>query len=291
MLRFRLIFPAILIVLSACQKKDAVLARVGSRTVTASEFQREISGAQEGYLNTLPGKKELLELLVRREILLEEANRTGLAKKPEVRQKLAELEEEFQRQKQEARDRILIGELLRSLQEADLKVSEEDVRRTWNEEVEVRASHILLPESAKAEDMLARLAKGEKFEELARRFSEDKGTGAQGGDLGYVTQGSLVPEFEEALFSLKTGETSPAVRSPFGHHIIRRTGERKLSQRPFEEMAEPLRMALEKRKFLSWLDAARQRYDVTSDIQALETLSVGEPLPAPPAAAPAQGKK
>lgn len=61
---------------------------------------------------------------------------------------------------------------------------------------------------------------GEKFEDLARQYSEDAGSASKGGDLGWVNPGDTVPEFERAMNALKPGEISQIVQSPFGWHLI-----------------------------------------------------------------------
>ena len=95
-------------------------------------------------------------------------------------------------------------------------------------------SHILIPiepsedlqnqAKAQAEDLLERLRQGEDFATLAREHSGDTGSASAGGDLGYFTRGRMVPEFEEAAFSLRPGEISEPVKSDFGYHIIRVDG-------------------------------------------------------------------
>lgn len=73
----------------------------------------------------------------------------------------------------------------------------------------------------KAEDLLKRVRAGEDFATLAKEFSEDPGSRAQGGDLGWFSRGEMVKEFEDAAFALKEGEVSGVVESPFGYHIIK----------------------------------------------------------------------
>ena len=70
-----------------------------------------------------------------------------------------------------------------------------------------------------------RLTSGEDFAQLAREFSQDPGSADQGGELGLVTRGTLVPLFEEVAFSLKPGETSPIIETEFGYHIIQTIGK------------------------------------------------------------------
>jgi peptidyl-prolyl cis-trans isomerase D len=123
---------------------------------------------------------------------------------------------------------------------ADVKVTEkqireyyEDHRTEYNKEQEVHARHILFtvkedaPEGdvakvrAEAEKVLAEAKGGKDFGELAAQFSQDPSAGENGGDLGFFPHGRLVPAFADAAFSLKPGEISELVRTPFGFHIIK----------------------------------------------------------------------
>lgn len=74
---------------------------------------------------------------------------------------------------------------------------------------------------AEAEQVLRELAEGTEFEVLARRYSDDPGSRESGGDLGWFRQGRMVPEFENAVYALRPGQTSSIVETDFGYHIIR----------------------------------------------------------------------
>lgn len=74
---------------------------------------------------------------------------------------------------------------------------------------------------ARIDKIRAEIAGGAKFEDVAKRESNDSVSGANGGSLGKVTKGRLTPKFEEAMFALKTGELSQPVLTPFGWHLIR----------------------------------------------------------------------
>ncbi|MHA1991497.1 MAG: peptidylprolyl isomerase [Candidatus Hodarchaeales archaeon] len=89
---------------------------------------------------------------------------------------------------------------------------------------QVRASHILVEKNGKAQDILDSLKKGEKFEDLAKKFSTCPSR-KKGGDLGFFSKGQMVSEFEQVAFRLKVGDLHKMpVKTKFGYHIIKRTG-------------------------------------------------------------------
>ena len=83
----------------------------------------------------------------------------------------------------------------------------------------VNASHILLNKEKDADNIMARLAKGENFEDLAKRFSKCPSK-SKGGSLGWFKRGEMVKEFEDACFNGKTGDIVK-VKTEFGYHIIK----------------------------------------------------------------------
>ncbi len=97
----------------------------------------------------------------------------------------------------------------------------------------------------KAEDVLAQARKkGANFEELAKKYSEDPGSKAKGGDLGWIMQGQTVPEFEKAAFSLNKGEMSGLIRTQYGFHIIKVLDKETAHTTPFEEVKDSIRAPL-----------------------------------------------
>ena len=127
---------------------------------------------------------------------------------------------------------------------AEVQVTNDDLRAYYDQHrdqyrvpEEVKVRHILIktpPAGAdgkvddkaveearkKAEDVLKQLKAGGKFEDLAKKYSDDPGSGKQGGELGWIGRGRTVPEFEKAAFSLPKGQVSDPVKSSFGFHII-----------------------------------------------------------------------
>src|SRR5271157_2303130 len=97
----------------------------------------------------------------------------------------------------------------------------------------------------KALDVLAQAKKkGANFEELAKKYSEDPGSKAKGGDLGWLMQGQTVPEFEKAAFSLNKGEMSGLIRTQYGFHIIKVLDKETAHTTPFEEVKDSIRAPL-----------------------------------------------
>lgn len=133
------------------------------------------------------------------------------------------------------REQALVLRLREQVIHPDTAISDAEVERRWATEgpgVEIRARHILLripneatPAQRDSVEQLAaslrgRAAAGESFEQLATEFSQDPGSAARGGDLGFFSRGRMVEPFEEAAFALQPGEVSEVVESPFGYHII-----------------------------------------------------------------------
>jgi peptidyl-prolyl cis-trans isomerase D len=126
-----------------------------------------------------------------------------------------------------------------------------DIQRAYNDNIQqyqtpeqVRASHILLKTEGKteadvrkvAEDVLKQVKAGGDFAELAKKYSEDEGSKANGGDLDYFTRGRMVPEFETAAFSLQPGQVSDLVKSQFGFHIIKVIDKKAAVTRTLDEV-------------------------------------------------------
>jgi parvulin-like peptidyl-prolyl isomerase/predicted Zn-dependent protease len=129
---------------------------------------------------------------------------------------------------------------------------------TYSEAEQVRASHILVADEAKAQSILDELAAGASFPELATKYSQDTGSAEKGGDLGFFSRGQMVPEFEAAAFALQVGETSGIVKTDYGYHIIRLT-DRKVARTPtLAEAKERVRQDYIKQesdqRFAAWFE-------------------------------------
>jgi peptidyl-prolyl cis-trans isomerase C len=91
--------------------------------------------------------------------------------------------------------------------------------------LQARASHILVKTEEQANQILKRLADGEEFDKVARRFSSCP-SGKNGGDLGWFGKGQMVPEFEKVAFGNDAGKIVGPVKTQFGYHVIKVTGRK-----------------------------------------------------------------
>src|SRR5262245_10621058 len=149
----------------------------------------------------------------------------------------------------------------------------------------VRASHILLktegksPEEsekikAKAADLLAQVRKGANFAELAKKYSEDTVSAANGGDLGSFGRGAIVPEFEQAAFALGVGGISDLVKSQFGYHIIKVVEKQPARTQSFEEVENLIRPTLIQRKAEQKAqDLADKAFSLTKSNKSFEQIA------------------
>lgn len=183
--------------------------------------------------------------------------------------------------KRDLRERVLFTKAIEvitkdaKVTDAEIKAEYEKRKESFREPETRKARHILFsPRKAGTSDAAgqptekewqAALAQAEKvrkeilagadFGEKAKQYSQDPGTKDLGGDLGIVSPGQMVPEFEKALFALKKGEISQPVRTQYGYHLIQATEVNPAKQRTLEEVKEELRSdLLNERKRKLWDD-------------------------------------
>jgi len=223
-------------------KNAKVIATVNGAKITSDDFDREVKALPEyirAMADTPQGKKEMVDTLVMRELILQQAAKDGVDKSKDVEEKLAELKK-----------RIIVDTYLKKKVESESKISDEELKKFYEQNMEkfksgeqIRASHILVKSEPEAQAILDQLKKGANFEELAKTKSADA-SAAKGGDLGWFGKGNMVPAFEKAAFSLKEGQLSGIVKSDFGFHIIKLTGIRAAGTRAFDEVKEQIKSAI-----------------------------------------------
>lgn len=126
---------------------------------------------------------------------------------------------------------------------------------------------------SKAEDILKKIRAGEDFAKLAKKYSDDSGSAAKGGDLGFFGKGVMVKPFEDTVFSMKVNEVSDLVRSPFGFHIIKLEGIKAGHTKSFDEVRATLEQQYKEHKAEEqFFDQADRLADLTYENP--DTLSI-----------------
>nr|WP_232286734.1 peptidylprolyl isomerase [Pelobacter propionicus] len=260
---------------TATKQEGQVLAEVNGKKITSGDFSREVKNLPE-YLRAMAttpqGRKEMLDTMVIRELILQKASKDGLDKGPEIEEKLQELKK-----------RLIVEAFLKKKVETDAQISDADLKKFYDQNIDkfkageqIRASHILVKTEKEAKEILAQLKGGAAFEELARKHSVDSSS-AKGGDLGWFGKGAMVPAFERAALALKEGQVSDVVKSDFGFHIIKLTGKRPAGTRPFDEVKDQIKAALMPSKqqeiFQKIKDELKKSAKITVKEDALNAMS------------------
>ena len=179
------------------------------------------------------------EMLVTKELILQEADKRGVIQKESVREQL-----------EQSRVGILVAAVFEDyvekegVTEAELKAAYESVKAQYTGK-EYHVEHILVEKESDAKAIIAQLKAGGNFEEIAKAKSKDPGSAPSGGDLGWVTEKSLVPEFSKAMVQLKPGQvTDKPVKSQFGWHVIKMVDSRDMKAPSFDELKAQLKQMI-----------------------------------------------
>ncbi len=166
----------------------------------------------------------------------------------------------------------LISEGLFQKVTKDVKVSDKDVKAYYDQHPEQYSQpstrdvrHILVKNKALADKLYAQIKGGANFAALAKKYSQDPGSKAQGGKLT-VYKGQTVPQFDKVAFSLKTNELSPPVHTQFGWHIIQALSSVKSKKTtPFAQVKESIRQQLLQQKrstaMTDWVNGVKKEYE------------------------------
>jgi hypothetical protein len=228
----------------ACTDDDAdanLVARAGGYRLTVDDVVELLQDEE-----SLPPQTSVVESLVQlwidytllADAVADDTTFSDLDFRPYVRQEI---------------EREMVFQLRDSVIQVDTFITPEELQDLYASEapeVELRARHIMLTlpfeptatqrDSVRAvlEGLRERIVAGAAFEDLARQYSQDRGSAQAGGDLGFFARGELVQPFEDAVLALEPGELSPVVQTPMGIHLIR-LEERRVQD--FEEIAPAFR--------------------------------------------------
>jgi len=184
-------------------------------------------------------RAQVREALINNELLVQEANRSGLAKKADVQQQI-------DLTRQEVIANAVVQEHLRTHPVSDADVQKEyDRAKQLTGDKEYKARHILVSTEDDAKAVLADLKKGVKFDEIAQKRSLDEGTRPKGGDLDWNVPTNFDKAFADAMVKLEKGRMTEApVRSRFGFHVIQLDDVRPVSFPKIDQVKQQIQQRI-----------------------------------------------
>ncbi|MFO0994656.1 MAG: peptidylprolyl isomerase [Hyphomicrobiales bacterium] len=212
-------------------KEDKVVAVVNGHEIRVSEVEM----AAEDILGQLPDVPPqlrypyIVEYLVERHLLAQAAVKEGVGDSEEYKRRLALY------QAKALRDAYYAEKIKPTVTEEEIKAAYDTESAKVAQTERVRARHILVATEAEAKQVIEKLNAGEKFADVAKKYSLD-GSKEFGGDLGYFTAAEMVPEFSKAAFALKVGEISGPVKTDFGWHVILLEDRKMGGAQPYDQV-------------------------------------------------------
>lgn len=242
---------------------DYVMIKVNGQNISAAEVERSWEAlfppgtAPEFDTANETVRQNVLRGIITEKLILIEAEKQGTDKIASVQQKI-----------EDAKRKIVLRAFLDQrtaslISEADIKSAYEQLVKKLSGEEEVRARHILVATEKEADDLYDKIEDGGDFAKLAEEFSKDPASAGQGGDLGYFTHDKMVKPFANAAFSLKKGETSKPVESPFGWHVIKVEDRRPVTIPTLNEARDEIAGDLRDKKLGSYVSGLLNAADIS----------------------------
>lgn len=230
--------------------EEVVVARVNEEKITKDEFYDQLV-TQNG--------EQVLNALIAEKIMELEVEKLNIeVTDEEMDTKLVEMqdyyggEEEFDTfltyvgySLDDIKDNIETNLKLEKLLEPYIEITEEEkkeyfeINKTlFDQQEQVKASHILVDTKEEADEVKVKLNDGADFAEIAKEYSTDASNSGNGGDLGYFGRGQMVAPFEDAVFSMGIGDISEPVQTDYGFHIIKLEDYKEAKEAVYEDHAE-----------------------------------------------------
>lgn len=208
---------------------------------------------QQGKQDSPQLQMAVREELVNREILMQEALRRGLPNRPDVKAQIAVAQ-------QTVVLRALIEDFVKNNTPTDAEVTARYnalVKDAGGKEYHLH--HILVDNEQQAKDLIAKIKSGASFEDLAKQYSKDPGSGKNGGDLDWSDPKAYVPEFADAATHLQKGQmTDTPVHTQFGWHIIRVDDVRDVTPPPLEQVRPQIVQQIQQEKLQAFEEGLRK---------------------------------
>ncbi len=281
----------LILALSGCSKNNAsasdVVAIVNGQNITKDELYNVlVEQSGEAALETLIAEKIV--------DIESEKNKVSIPDE-EVQAKLDELIQQYGGPDQFAialmqygfteddiKKNIKTDLIITKLLEPKITISEEDMKKYFEEntssfatEEQVKASHILVDSEEKAKEVKDKIDQGGDFSQLAKEYSMDTANKDMGGSLGFFGRGQMVPEFEDAAFSLTPGSISDPIKTDFGFHIIKVEEKQAAKVANYEESKDKIKDILLQEKlpatYTTWIQEKHTEYNVQNKLAETTT--------------------
>jgi len=236
-------------------------AIVNGKSIPKAQLDKLVQKSGQG--DNPQVRDQAREMLVTKELILQEADKRGVIQKESVREQL-----------EQSRVGILVAAVFEDyiekegVTEAELKAAYESVKTQYTGK-EYHVEHILVEKETDAKAIIAQIKAGGNFGEIAKAKSKDPGSATNGGDLGWVNDKALVPEFSKAMVQLKNGQmTDKPMKSQFGWHIIKTVDSRDMKAPSFDELKAELKQMIasdqnwQKAKFTEMMQKLRAKAKV-----------------------------
>jgi peptidyl-prolyl cis-trans isomerase C len=207
----------------------------------------------QGQQDTPQLQMAVREELVNREILMQEALRRGLPNRPDIKAQIAVAQ-------QTVVLRALIEDFVKNNTPSDAEITARYnalIKDAGGKEYHLH--HILVDNEQQAKDLIAKIKAGASFEDLAKQYSKDPGSGKNGGDLDWSDPKAYVPEFADAATHLQKGQmTDTPVHTQFGWHIIRVDDVRNITPPPLEQVRPQIVQQIQQEKLQAFEEGLRK---------------------------------
>jgi len=247
---------------------ETILASFEGQTITLGEFNQLWEEVPEEYKLQLD-KSMILDQVISEKLLIQEAKNIGLEEDNDVLEQIQKMTEQ-----------ILVQVLIEREILDKTKVNDEEVleyyeqnKDSFTEKEQVYLYNILLETEEEAQDILEQLKAGGDFSEIAQERSTGP-SAAQGGDLGYLPKGTIIPEIEEVVFALELEELSTVIKTDFGFHILKITEKKPETVKTLEEVKEDIIQTLlpdkQKEAFENLLEELKNKSEIEINEEALQ---------------------
>jgi peptidyl-prolyl cis-trans isomerase C len=251
-------------------QNENIVAEIGKYKITIDEFENELKryGKSQSFrdkLGTLTeeGKKRVLENMIRENLFYIAGEEEGIKLSSEE-------EEQINRLKRYIIIRKYITEKLKEkpVTEEEMKDYYEKNKKEFVIPEKRKVSHIIVSDENKAKELLKKIKEGADFSQIAKENNID-GSKNRGGDLGWISKGYMIKEFEEVAFSLKKGEISDVIKTKFGYHIIKVEDIKPEEEKNFEEVKESIRKKIEEERIKQLEEDLKKKYNVKVNYEAI----------------------